>query len=385
MSLLKEAPFVALVALAAWDDDTVRREEAARVLGAGACARLRVVVLPRLAPAVAVASLLVSAFAIGAFEIALLVGPTTPQTIATYALDGPRSPTAAGPRALQPPCSSRRRSRSPPPPSRRAGSAARACLRRVALLVLAAVVGAGVLGLVVRAAADVWRAPRLVPQDVGLRGISAVSSDPALREATATSIGVAIAAALLALPLAWPAARAVASRRGGASLLVVLALPLLVPGYAVGTGLAVLLLRIGVPDGLPSLLIAHLPIVLAYEIAVLAPAFGDRLARLEEAGAVLGAGAVARFRLVALPTLATAAASAALVGATASLAQYGTTLVVGAGATTLPLLLVPFVQADPQIAATLALLLAAPAVLGIVLSSGRGARPAHAPTTGARI
>ena len=92
VSVLKEAPFVALAALAAWDDDTRRREEAATLLGAGPLIRLRLVALPRLAPAVAAASLVVAAFAVGAFEIATVVGPTTPETIATYALDQSRSP-----------------------------------------------------------------------------------------------------------------------------------------------------------------------------------------------------------------------------------------------------------------------------------------------------
>ncbi len=97
VSVLKEAPFVALVALAVWDDETRRREDAAAVLGAGPLARLLLVALPRLAPAVIGASLVVAAFALGAFEVALVAGPTTPQTIATYALDQTRSPDPAAP------------------------------------------------------------------------------------------------------------------------------------------------------------------------------------------------------------------------------------------------------------------------------------------------
>lgn len=94
---VKEAPFVALAVLAAWDDDTRRREEAAGVLGAGALARLRLVTLPRIAPAVIVSALLVAAFAVGSFEVALLAGPTSPQTIAGYAYDQARSPSASAP------------------------------------------------------------------------------------------------------------------------------------------------------------------------------------------------------------------------------------------------------------------------------------------------
>lgn len=97
VSVLKEAPFVALAALAVWDDETRRREEAAAMLGAGPARRLLFVALPRLAPAVAVASLIVAAYSLGAFEVALIAGPTHPETIATYALDQTRAPEVGAP------------------------------------------------------------------------------------------------------------------------------------------------------------------------------------------------------------------------------------------------------------------------------------------------
>jgi len=95
--VLKEAPFVALAALAVWDDETRKREEAAAMLGAGRAARIVLVALPRLAPAVAAASLIVTAYSLGAFEVALVAGPTHPQTIATYALDQTRAPDVGAP------------------------------------------------------------------------------------------------------------------------------------------------------------------------------------------------------------------------------------------------------------------------------------------------
>lgn len=54
-----------------------------------------------------------------------------------------------------------------------------------------------------------------------------------------------------------------------------------------------------------------------------------------------------------------------------SLAQCGSTLAVSAGTPTLPLLLVPYAQSDPQIAAALSLLLLVPALTAIVLSRVR--------------
>ena len=95
--VLKEAPFVALAALAVWGEETRGREEAARVLGAGPVARLVLVVVPQLRPAVIASALAVSAFALGSFEVALIVGPTYPGTLATYALNATLSPDPAAP------------------------------------------------------------------------------------------------------------------------------------------------------------------------------------------------------------------------------------------------------------------------------------------------
>ncbi len=241
--------------------------------------------------------------------------------------------------------------------------------RRLTLAAIAAFALLAPAGLALRALADEWRAPALLPQRLGWRGIDAIASDPALRGAVLTSLTAATIVMVLAFPLAWPAARAIAARTSRtAPLVTVLALPLLVPGYAVGSGIAAWLIRLGLPGGLPAIVIAHLPFVLAYEILVLAPALDGRVARLEEAAAVLGADPPRRLAFVTLPSVSGAVASALFVGFTVSLTQYGSTLAVGAGTATLPILLVPFAQSDPQIAAALSLLLLLPALIAITLS-----------------
>ena len=92
--VFKETPFLLLLVLAAWDQQTRDLDEAAAVLGAGRWARMRDIVLPRIAPPLAAGALVVAAFTLGATEVPLLVGPTKPDTIGTYALsainiDGP--------------------------------------------------------------------------------------------------------------------------------------------------------------------------------------------------------------------------------------------------------------------------------------------------------
>jgi putative spermidine/putrescine transport system permease protein len=84
--LIKEVPFLALLLLAAWGDEVAAREEAAAVHGAGPAARLWHVVLPAVRGPLLVGALVVAAFVLGSFEIPLVIGPTRPDTIATYAL-----------------------------------------------------------------------------------------------------------------------------------------------------------------------------------------------------------------------------------------------------------------------------------------------------------
>lgn len=241
--------------------------------------------------------------------------------------------------------------------------------RRIALLLVLAAAALLPFGLAVRAFADEWRAPNLRPQRFGLRAVDVVWHDPSLRSAIITSLVVALTAALLALPLAWPAARSLGAAPRRPLLLALLALPMLVPGYAVATGISTWLVRLGIPGGVPSIVVAHLPSVLAYEILLLLPAFDARLRQLDEAGAVLGARPAIRALLVELPARRGAVVAALAIGFTVSWAQYGTSLAVGAGTVTLPVVLVPFAQTDPQVAALLALGALLPPVIGLIASA----------------
>lgn len=83
----KEAPFLALLAIAALDEATAELEATAAVLGAGPWARLRDVVMPRLLLPLVAGGLVGAAFVIGAVEVPLLLGPSNPRMLGPYALD----------------------------------------------------------------------------------------------------------------------------------------------------------------------------------------------------------------------------------------------------------------------------------------------------------
>jgi len=91
----KEAPFIALIVLAALRGETGRIEAAARTLGATPWRCFWHITLPRIAPSVTVAAVFVFAFTFGAFEIPLLLGPTYPDALPVAAFNAYRSVTLA--------------------------------------------------------------------------------------------------------------------------------------------------------------------------------------------------------------------------------------------------------------------------------------------------
>jgi putative spermidine/putrescine transport system permease protein len=239
---------------------------------------------------------------------------------------------------------------------------------------LAAAFALPLAALVVRAFADAWRAPALVPQELGLRGVREALTGQAL-EAFTTSLVVAVVVTGLALLLGWPAARVLGERRLRRPGLVflLLATPLLVPSFATGQGLTEWFLRLGLADTVPGLVLAHLVLVLPYVVVLLLSGFGPSLTALEEMGRASGLGALQRWRWVTLPALAPTAGAAALLGFLVSWSEYGSSLAVGGGRPMLPLVLLPFVRSDPQVAAAISLLFLAPAVVALVLAA-RAAR-----------
>lgn len=246
--------------------------------------------------------------------------------------------------------------------------------RLVAALVAAAF-AVPLVALVVRAFADRWRAPALIPQELGLRGVEVAFDGTRAPEALANSLAVALSTTAIALLVGWPAARVLGERRlrRPALVFLLLAMPLLVPPYATGSGLTEWFIRLDLSDTVAGLVLAHLVVVLPYVVVVLMAGFGPRVTELEEMARTVGAGPMRRLAWVTLPAVRPTLAAAAFIGFLVSWSQYGSSLAVGAGRPMLPLVMLPFIGADPQVAAVLALLFLAPAVLALVLAS-RAAR-----------
>lgn len=249
--------------------------------------------------------------------------------------------------------------------------------RRLPVAVVASIVFALPLGvLVIQAFADEWRYPALLPERFGLRGIDAAVAAGASGTALWNSAVVAIVSTAIALVLGWPAARALGERRlrRPAPLLLLLALPLVVPGYATGTGLTAWFIRLGLTDSIAGLVLGHLTVVLPYVVLVLAPGFRPGLRDLEEMARATGAGHLRRLVHVSIPLSSATLAAAALIGCLVSWSQYGLSLAIGGGLPTLPIVMLPFVRNDPQVAAAVALFFLAPAVVALLVAGRVGRR-----------
>lgn len=237
-------------------------------------------------------------------------------------------------------------------------------------LLLGLLVAVPLGALVLRAFADAWRAPAILPQRLGTRALHVAFDAGGAVQALGVSAAVAAVATAVALILAWPAARVLGERRlrhPGAVFLLI-AGPLLVPPYAVGTGLTEWFLRLDLAGTSSGLVLAHLTVVLPYAVLLLLPAFGPSLRELEEMARAEGLSPVQRLRWVTLPAARPMLATTALLSALVSWSQYGTSLAVAPDRPTLPVLLLPFVGSDPQVAAMLSLLFLLPALVVLAVA-----------------
>jgi ABC-type Fe3+ transport system permease subunit len=92
----------------------------------------------------------------------------------------------------------------------------------------------------------------------------------------------------------------------------------------------------------------------------------------QEMAQTMGLGPARRLLLVTLPATRPTLAAASLLGLLVSWSQYGLSLAVGGGLPMLPLVLLPYIDTDPQVAAALALLFLVPALAALAVAARAG-------------
>ncbi len=243
---------------------------------------------------------------------------------------------------------------------------------RLALGVMLALAVAPILLLVVWSFTHSWFWPQWWPESWSGRAWRyAVEPAAGIAGTVGVSFGIAVSVALLALLIAWPAARVVARQEfpGKRALLFLFLLPVLAPPLASTMGMHALFLRYGLADTLTGVVLAHLVPSVPYAIMVLYGSFSRLEIGFEEQARTLGATRWQVWWRVTVPLLRPGLAVAGAFAFLISWSQYLSTLIIGGGRIqTLPLALVSFQQSgDEAVAAALALIFLAPALLVFLL------------------
>lgn len=338
---LKETPYLVLMLLAALAQSGAARSlRGAAALGYAPWRAWTLLVLPRLWPQVWVPVLAVLAFSLSVVDVALVLGPATPPTLAVQVvrwLDDPDvalwlPAAAASVLLIALPAAmagvllalarglawvARRRLRH----GHRGGEGivANAAATGAALL-LAMVGGASLLLLALWAGARSWRFPHPWPSGWSIGPQWAGLADPALETLALAAVTTVLA---LLLAIAW-------LRRGGGHAAILYA-PLLVPQVAFLFGFQMVLVRLRLDGGWLALVWSHLLFVLPYVVLTLAGPFRALDPRLVRSAAMLRAGPWRVLLRISLPMLARPLLAATAVGFAVSVSLYLPTVFAGAG------------------------------------------------------
>lgn len=349
--VVKEVPFLLLMSLTMLPAlEPARRIAIARSLGYRPVTAWLKVVAPGLYPLVRLPVYAVVAYASSTVDVALILGPTNPPTLAVSVL-----------RWFSDPDLSMRSMASAGALAQLAVTMVALALWRVGEALLArggaawmassdrgiaerpmAVVGpAGIalaggalasalVGLVIASLSWTWRFPNLLPDTLSSATWS--RAGPVLLESLATTVMIAGPATALALAAALAILEsAAASSRPRHDLTPLFYLPLLVPQVPFLFGLVVGAEAVRFRPGYLPVLLGHFVFVLPYVLLSLSEAyrrFDDRWLML---GRTLGASAGRTFWAIRLPILLGPCLAAAAVGLAVSVGQYLPTLLLGAG------------------------------------------------------
>jgi len=128
-------------------------------------------------------------------------------------------------------------------------------------------------------------------------------SDPNLRVALVNSLIIALSTATLSTLLGIFAARASVryAWRGKGAVIGLIMLPLVLPEMIVAMALLVVLLGIGVPLSILTIIMGHVLMCMPFAVAILTSAFQSLDRSFEEAALDLGETPFSTFRLIVLP------------------------------------------------------------------------------------
>ena len=352
----KEMPFLLLVAIAALPQvDPERRIMVARSLGYGRVAGFLICVWPGVYRQIRLPVLAVAAYGSSVVDVALILGPSLPPTLAVRLVGWMSDPDLSfrflasagailqlGVTLLVVLCwlaierlaawvladvanGGRRR---------RSDGAVRVMAAGIVGLPLAAVI-AGLAALALWSVAGLWPFPDLLPSTVSAttwrRAWDSASGPMATTLAVAalsSAIALFLVVVLLESHRRSQPSEPVRLPRVMAGLLY---LPLVVPQVAFLFGLQILVLSLGAEPSVPLLVAVHLVFVAPYVTLALAAPWYALDPRYERVAASLGTSRLRSLLRVRLPMLVAAIATAFAIGFSVSVGQYLPTVLIGAG------------------------------------------------------
>lgn len=195
-----------------------------------------------------------------------------------------------------------------------------------------------------------------------------------LGSAFANTMLIGVATAALAVAVGLPAARVLAryTFRGKGLVEFFLLVPVIVPQIAVGMGMLLLFIRLGIARTYAGIILAHLVPSIPYAVRILTSVFQNLDPRYEEQARTLGAGRMSTFfRIVipmVLPGVTTAFLFSFLISANIFLLTF---LISGGRLQTLPTMLFAHIESGAPLDATtagLVLIVSVPGLLFLMIS-----------------
>lgn len=350
--VVKEVPFLLLVTLAALPQtQSVSGHRIATGFGYGRMAAFAFITWPRVYAQIRLAVFAVLAYATSVVDVAIILGPSIPPTLAVRLTQWMSDPditlrfTASAGAVMQfgvtafaivvwiggEKCASALCSalRDRGVRMRRDEFARKAAL--ATMLGTAATVFAGLAVLVLWSFSGLWTFPNALPQNLSLRTWSRAL--PSMADTLTTTVTIALASTALAtiLALACLERESRTGRTGGNRALWLLYLPLIVPQVSFVFGLQLFFIFTRFDATWIALVLTHLVFVLPYVFLSLSDPWRALDPRYGRLATGLGAKPGRIFWRIRLPMMAKPALTAGAVGFAVSVGQYLPTLLVGAG------------------------------------------------------
>ena len=242
------------------------------------------------------------------------------------------------------------------------------------LAMITVTVAAPFVGFAMSAFSSRWFFPQLLPATWSLDAWKHIFSGRSkVPVALLNSLLVAAMVTAVSIMLGLPAARALGLHdiRGKRALLFAIFSPTMVPPLAVGMGLTVTFLRLGLGGTLVGVALVHLVPALPYVVLSLTGVFANYTTAYEEQARTLGAGSVRVFLRITLPAILPGIVVAGLFAFLISWSQYVLTMLIGGGRIlTMPVLLFSVIPGGNNAAiAALSMLFIAPSLLILAFTS----------------